>query len=160
MVKMIMALPKHVDGEKFMALTMDVIKGRYGKDGYYGDVQPYASWIMHPEKISKAFKNGFCGKNGIAYYEINAAELDPVIIATLEELGGLVGMDYRFVSPNKFLRQDWWKPLNENFQTWRGNPYYDNADAEEIADDYFTKLELIDENFKSPKRLQAEMKFA
>ena len=136
MMKMIMALPAHVDAEKFVSLTMDVIKGRYGKDGYYSGVMPFVSAIVYPAQISGAYARGFSGKNGLRYYEIDAQELDPVIIATLEELGEMVGMNYNFAVRDRVVDSNWWRPLGE-FQTWKGQPYYcESVELETARDNY------------------------
>ena len=150
MVKMIMALPRHIDGEKFVELTMDVIKGRYGKDGYYNGVMPYASAVVYLSHVSNVFKKGFSGKNGLNYYAINAEELDPVIIATLEELGELSGMDYSFVTENRFINQDWWRPQNKDFQD---APHYCESYSVEVArDDYDQTLRILNGNFKPEEK--------
>lgn len=142
MVKMIMSLPMHIDGEKFMELTMDVIKGRYGKDGYYSGVMPYASVIINPADVSNVYAKGFSGKNGLHYYEIDAEELDPVIIATLEELGAMVGMGYGFVSEEgKMISRDWWKPQNPNFQ--HAPYYYESESLDEARGMYENALLLM-----------------
>lgn len=151
MVKMIMALPRHIDGEKFVELTMDVIKGRYGKDGYYNGVMPYASAVVYLSHVSNVFKKGFSGKNGLNYYEINAEELDPVIIATLEELGELSGMDYSFVTENRFIKQDWWRPEDKNFQLW-GGTYCDGESVDRAREDYDYSLRILNGEFKPEEK--------
>lgn len=142
MVKMIMSLPSHIDGEKYMELTMSVIKGRYGKDGYYSGMMPYASLIINPVTVSKIYVKGYSGKNGLHYYEIDAEELDPVIIATLEELGAMVGMGYCFVSEDgKMIEKEWWKPQNPNFQ--HAPYYYESESLDEARGTYENALMLL-----------------
>lgn len=143
MVKMIMSLPSHIDGEKFMELTMDVIKGRYGKDGYYNGVMPYASVIINPADVSNVYAKGFSGKNGLHYYEIDAEELDPVIIATLEEVGGMVGMKINFVTDGKFISQNWWRPIYADTD-FHKKPYSEVVDS--AREDYAEMLMMMNGN--------------
>lgn len=148
MLKMIMALPTHIDAENFVSVTMDVIKGRYGKDGYYNGVMPFISVIMYPTRVSKEFVRGFSGKNGLRYYEIDAQELDPVIIATLEELGAMVGMDYAFVNDERTIGKNWWRPFGE-FQTWKGRPYYcEDVTLDNARETYDKTLQLLNRQKK------------
>ena len=137
-MKMIMSLPAHIDAEKFVSVTMDVIKGRYGKDGYYSGVMPFVSAIIRPSDLSTEYARGFSGKNGLRYYEIDAMELDPVIIATLEELGEMVGMDYSFVLLNRIVSRDWWRPFGE-FQ----KGYCESYELEMARDSYERTLRLL-----------------
>ena len=139
MVKMIIELPSHIDGEKFIELTMDVIKGRFGKDSYYNGVKPYASVIMRPEKVSTVFEKGYAGKNGVKYYEIDAEELDPVIIATLEEIGAYVGMKYNFVTEGSFINREWWYPCEAELDFHKK----DNTSLDAARDEYETMLLLL-----------------
>ena len=151
MVKIIMALPKHIDGEKYVELAMDVIKGRYGKDSYYSGVMPYASSIVYLSHVSRVYKRGYIGKNGLKYYEIDATELDPVIIATLEELGELSGMDYSFVTEEKIINRDWWRPLDKDFQLWKGH-YCDSDSIDNARDDYDKMLHILNGDFKPEEK--------
>ena len=59
---MIMALPIHIDGEKFMEMVMDIIKGRYGKDNYYSGVLPFANLLINPAQVSVLFQRGYVRK--------------------------------------------------------------------------------------------------
>lgn len=157
MVKMILALPKHVDSEKLVELVMDTIKGRYGRHGYFNGVELRITAMFYPCKSAEVYAVGFSGKGSLRYYEIEAAELDPVIIATIEEFINVIGnAEYSFTMGNKFLCRDWWKPARKEFQMWNGEPYYNNDDAREIADEYFERLEMLDSTFKSPSRLEYE----
>ena len=157
MLKMVMALPQHIDGEKFVEMTMDIIKGRYGKDGYYSGVMPFADLIINPVKISQTYAKGFSGKNGLHYYAIGADELDPVIIATLEELGEMVGLKYNFVFENgkRYINKDWWRPFG-NFQN-APNYYYSEL-AETARENYETTLSLLDPEYKTVSQLEFERK--
>ena len=139
-MKMVMALPVHIDGEKFIEMTMDIIKGRYGKDGYYSGVQPFANLLIRPEEESKDFARGYVGKNGLHYYTIDAEELDPVIIATMEELGQMVGLKYRWL-PLK-VKKDWWKPEG-NFQN--APNYYDGELVDDARKKYVETLMFANE---------------
>ena len=147
MLKMVMELPLHVDGEKFVEMTMDIIKGRYGKDGYYSGVQPFANLLINPVQVSQTYAKGYSGKNVLHYYTIDADELDPVIIATMEELGEMVGLDYNFVFENgkHYINKDWWRP-------------YNGASDEEARENYESTLELLDPEYKTSSRLEFERK--
>ena len=139
---MIMALPIHIDGEKFMEMVMDIIKGRYGKDNYYSGVLPFADLLINPAQVSVLFQRGYAGKNGVHYYTIDAYELDPVIIATMEELGQMVGMEYHWALTEKpvYVANDWWKP-DGNFQN--APNYYDGELVETARENYRLILESL-----------------
>ena len=142
-MKLVMALPMHIAGEKFMEMTMDIIRGRYGKDGYYSGVQPFAELIVNPAQVSVLFQRGYAGKNGVHYYTIEADELDPVIIATMEELGEMVGLDYKFVFEKgaKNVAKDWWKPSG-NFQN--APHYYESKLVAVARESYRLMLESVE----------------
>ena len=139
MVKLILALPKHIDIEKFVALLATVLRGRYGENGYYGgglylDFQS----IFYAYKVSGIYVHGFSGKGALSYYEKDAEELDPIIISTIDYLLQFIdGAAYAFVADKKILSQDWWKPYRE-FGT---QPDVDSLD--EYRDDYYKTLSLI-----------------
>ena len=164
MVKMILALPKKVNVEELSNLVMDVIKGRYGTSSFYGGVTFSFRTILLPHKSADVYAAGFSGKfNGKAYqryYETDADELDPVMIATLDELLAMIdGADYSFVSNEKILARDWWKPSRREFQKWNDRPYYDDVDAERANDEYEEKIKRLDAEFSSPTFLEAFEKY-
>lgn len=155
MVKMILALPKKVDVEKLTNLVMDTIKGRYGKNSTYGDVEFAFRNILVPYKSANVYAAGFSGKARQRYYETDAEELDPVMISTLEEFLEMIeGADYSFVFNEKFLARDWWLPSREFTVIRNRSRYYDDIDAEKMADEYHETLELIDPSYKSPTFLK------
>ena len=142
MVKMILALPSHIDAEKFVDVTMDVIKGRYGQFSYYGDVKPQISAIVRVADLPKVFVKAFSGKNKVFYfYEIDARELDPVIIATLEEIGQMIGMKYGFATDFEIISRDWWRPYG-NFQD--APTYCESAKIENYRAMYDEVLIVLD----------------
>lgn len=145
MVKMILALPKYVDVDKFTNLVKDILRGRYGENGYYGGgLWLDFSYIIYAHQSSKTYASGFCGKGELSYYEKDAEELDPVIIATIDNLLQFInGADFAFVSDNKILPRDWWKPY-PHFGT---QPSVDAND--EIRDDYYRILSLINGTAKN-----------
>ena len=145
MVKMILALPSRIDVEKFSEMTKDILRGRYGKNSNYDGLWLYFNWMMYPEKISTAYAKGYSGKNTLRYYDIEADALDPVIISAIEDLTQMIGdADFAFVSDNKIIPQDWWRPYNKNFQKWNGEPHYcDDEALEGVRDDYEHLLKLL-----------------
>ncbi len=136
MVKMIIEMPRHIDTEHYVETVMNVIKGRDGCR-YYNDIAtPRISWIVYPEKVSDLFAKGYSGKNGVNYYEIDAEELDPVIIATLEEVGSWIGFRYNFVSDSDILPREWWR-FEEKEEFWKKPS---STTSDELRDEYFSTL--------------------
>ena len=140
MLKMIMTLPAHIKAEEFISVTMDVIKGRYGQFSYYGDVKPQISPIFRVSELPSIFSKGFSGKKCVNFYEIDARELDPVIIATIEEVGEWVGLKYGFTTEFEIISRDWWRPYG-NFQN--APVYGESSTIDYLRDAYDEALVVI-----------------
>lgn len=140
---MILALPKQVDIDKFTAMLAMLLRGRYGENSYYGGglyltFQP----LFFPSLKSEVYARGFSGKGSTRYYEKDAEELDPVIIAAIECLAQFIeDAGYSFVTDKKILPQGWWKPYPRHCKMF--SPDEELAD---IRDAYFETLQWIDEN--------------
>ena len=139
MVKMILALPKHVNCDNLTKLLATVLRGRYGENGYYGgglwlDFQS----VFYAYKTSEVYAQGFSGKGDLHYYEKDAEELDPVIITTIDYLLQFIdGAGYAFVADKKIMPNDWWKP----YPHFGNEPSFD--DSPNIRDEYFRILSMI-----------------
>ncbi len=151
MVKMILALPKHVDCDKFADLVGTVLRGRYGENGYYGgglwlDFRP----LIYPQTTTRIYTAGFSGKGGLHYYEKDAEELDPVIIATIDSLLQFIeGAGFCFVADKKILPHDWWKP----YRNFGNEPSVDSVD--DVRDEYDRILTLINDTGEIGNTFQA-----
>ncbi|MBQ7629734.1 MAG: hypothetical protein IJS81_05920 [Selenomonadaceae bacterium] len=144
MVKMILALPQHVDADKFTDTVKGMLIGRFGiEDPYYRGLWLYASSNISLDKVSKAYAEGYSGKSNLHYYTMDAEALDPVIIAAIEDLMSFIeGADYTFVTEEKKLSRDWWRPSDKDFQTWNGH-YCDSESTDRARDEYDDKLKAL-----------------
>lgn len=142
MVKLILRLPMHVEGEPFMNLVMDVIKGRYGRDSYYNGVEPKLDKVIFLN-LEREYQKRYGYKAFTKYYEIDAEELDPIIIATMLELGKLFGLDGYFqMDSGEYLNNNWWVPTDKDFQH---APHYGDfwESVTEAREEYAEKLKLL-----------------
>ena len=150
MVKMILALPKRIDDEKFVELVKDVLKGRYGDESYYSGIWFAARYIINPATVCSAYFKGYSGKASLSYYEIDAEELDPVIIYTIDDVLQFIdGANYAFVTSKVILPKDWWKPY-KSF-----GKHYRNDDDPVVRDEYAGILAIINGS-DNPKHIRIE----
>ena len=148
MIKMILSLPRRIDEEKFCDLVKDVLRGRYGKHSRYDGLWLYFEPVWCPQQESTAFSAGFSGKGTLNYFEIDADALDPVIIATIDEVMNFIdGANYSFVSEKKILPRDWWSSSYKSVRTVNGEKR--NYDYDEVRDDYKRLLALLNGMTKS-----------
>lgn len=136
-------IPQTVDVDKFFETIITQVKGRYGNARYVND-------LGVPKVNYRAFQGWY--KSGTIYsiYDIDAAELEPVIISVLDEFKKYIDFDFNFrVNGKAINNQNFWRINYVDdgiaFEEVDGNGKvnYDVDAAREAAETYNTKLATL-----------------